>query len=1031
MSSIKYRQIQFDFENNVRQDKLTGETFKGLPLTNIEIDTNIANLNKDKMERDGSLEMTGPLQVPGIYPTSADDGVRLYNQNGDLVLTAGKNNSNDVILEGNINVGDQGSLDMNLGGGNITTENIFLNGRVVDQSLQERYGVSNIGDVLEAVSTDSPTPTLNDTVLAGSTEITVDSVFDIYVGDEISGTGGQIPSGTTITAIDNLTLTLSNPLDQDIANGDTVIINSGKTILKFTTILRLINVFGEFGVGEVVEGVDTEFRGTIHKIDGQNMYVTMNDNDAEFSGSEEIRQVVNGEPSESIRGTVTEVINTDTMRVGQNLKVFGMQATNPSDNTDEPSPTPSVTSTQNGIIDTSPTATTNDYYYWAAQFRFDNGKIAPASGPTVKITNNSPDQFDADRFNSLSLARSSTEYGILVYRQVAPVGESPDPSEAELIAVLGPNELGVINSGILYADQGTYLSTEWSGKNAATGAYTSDMGVVYFPLNPPTNSQINSGEVNAKGWVTVQIDRVYDKRVVRLNSQNWHDDDFVEVVHDNTEGLQQAINDNRDLALRNIVLPNGVYYTSRLEIPSDFAVFGNSKRAVIKQIPWNFKYFGDAINPNLRGVVIGSQEPNPSRITFEDLTVDGNMTNQVLWSEEESNFAVSMANGTDITCQNIEVVDTVGSGIYAINSDRLRVFSCQIRDGGLQYAEDPTLSPLYAPSSRFPTVSDTTFENWSSPIDVSVTRIGTVVSNTIRNCGSGLLIYGSGNLLSSPNLIMGPDDEFIPSVDKLDSDYDSVNIDLDPGIDYISPSVLYMRGDEPAYLGSTDQDGQPGTAIELSNDILMLTKLDNVETLSQQGSDFDFTENDASDPIIEVGVNGDTGADGRENGYVQWRIISRNADALPSYSNLKSQWLDTNPVEGEEMIGLVYRIKGTEYAYTGQTDPRLYVDQVEFTEDGSDQYAEFQLADNDDINIFAIGDSIKAYNIVGVSPDINTVELEVTEKNETGIAAFLKAKILSSVTLSSTTVFDTSGQVGEKPYIGIRNTFVIAKGRIT
>lgn len=1031
MSSIKYRQIQFDFESNVRPDILSEESFKGLPLTNIEIDSNIAALNKDKVERDGSFEMTGRLQSPGILPVSADDGLRLYNKQGDLVLAVGEDNSTDIRLAGNIKLGDDASsADVDLGGGNITVENVFLKGRLIDESLSERYGVSNVGDVLKAVSTDSPTPTLADAAPAGSTQIEIDSVFDVSVGDSVSSQGTEIPESTTITNIEDNVLTLSNPLDSALGNGDKVFINEKRLLLKFTAIVRVLNIVGEFGVGETVEGSSTGHRGTIHQIDGNNIFVTMQDNDVQFETAEQIRQVVDGEPSLSIQATVSEVIDATDLKVGQKLKVFGAQATDPSDNINEPDPTPSLTSTQNGVIDESQTATRNDYYYWSAQFRFDNGKIAPSAGPTSKITNNSPDLFDADRFNSLSLARSSTEYGLLIYRQVAPLGDSPDSDDAELIAVLGPNELGAINSGILFADQGTYLRTEWSGKSELRNTFTSESGVVYFPLTPPTSSQISGGTVNNKGWVTAEVARINSNRVAVLDAQYWHDSDFVEVVHDNTDGIQEAINDNRDLSLRNITLPDGVYYTSRLDIPSNFAIAGNSKRTVLKQIPWNFEYYDDSINPNLRGVIVAPQEPNPTKISFEDLTIDGNMTNQVLWSEEVSNFAISMANGTDITFENVDVLRTSGSGVYAINNERLRVSLCQILDGGLQYAEDPTLSPLFAPSSTFTIISGTIFENWSSPIDVSVNRVGTITSNTIRNCGSGLLIYGSGNLLSSPNLIMGADGEFIPSVDKLDSDYDSVNIDVQPGVDYVSPSILYMRESEPAYLGSSDLEDQPGTGITLSSDILMLTKVDNVESLAPVGGDFDFTTNDAGDPIIEVGVNGDDGDNGRNNGYVQWRIISRNVDALPTYSNLKSQWKDTAPVEGEDLIGLVYRIKAIEYAYTGVDDDRIYIDQIEFTQDSDGTYVEFLLDDSDEINIFAVGDMIRSFGIEGVSPNINTVDLEVLEKNESGTSAFVKALISESVSLGSTTVFDTTEQA-EQPYIGIRNTFVVAKGRIT
>ena len=100
MSSIKYRQNQSDFESNIRIEKLGGETFKGAPLSNNELDTNLANLNIGKVENDGSIPMSGNLTTPGIDASLAAEGFRLYNEAGDLILTAGKDNSIDVVFEG-------------------------------------------------------------------------------------------------------------------------------------------------------------------------------------------------------------------------------------------------------------------------------------------------------------------------------------------------------------------------------------------------------------------------------------------------------------------------------------------------------------------------------------------------------------------------------------------------------------------------------------------------------------------------------------------------------------------------------------------------------------------------------------------------------------------------------------------------------------------------------------------------------------------------------------------------------------------
>ena len=984
MSTIKYRQSESDFESNIRTDKLTGETFKAAPLSNNEVDTNFANLNLGKVENDGSIAMTGNLTTPGIDASSADDGFRLYNENGDLILTAGADNSQNVTFEGNINVGNQGALNLDLGGGDITTKNIYLNGRLIDQALSEEYKVSNVGEVMEATVLDSPTLVLDGAHSSGDTTLDVTSVANVFVGDAISSVVSGVPADTTITAINGTTITISNALSANMADAAEILCNEGKMLAKFTTICKLVQRTGTFSVGQTVRGNSTGYEGVVHKVQGDNVWIVMNNDTQEFNGSEFLQQLVDGIPSTSIQGLITEVINTDTIKVGHKLKVFGVQANDPASPTDEASPTPGVTSTKNGTTDSN--LPTQNFYYWAAQFRYDNLKIGEAAGPTDVIAHNTPANFTGERYNALSLARSSGEYGMLIYR-----GTTTDLEDAELIAVLGPRDLGSITSGIIFNDQGTFTRTEWSSKSNDTNAFTVEgvasgrmdatysdpSNMVYFPPKPPTNEQINTNAVNPRGYVTVTIEKIHNKKTLRCTQKLYHGSNYVEIVHDNTAGLQNAINAFRDLALRNIVLPDGVYYTSRLTIPDNFAVLGNSKRAVIKTIPWNFDHYDDVLSPNEKGSILTAQTDTPKNITFRNLTIDGNMVNNVTWTETQSNFPIAMAQGQDIVYENIDVINTVGSGLYALDNDRIRVSGCKFRNGGLAYGEDDALSPLIVSSSTFTTISDNIFENWTSSIDASVTRIGTIIGNTIRNSGSGLLVFGSGNLISSPNLIMGPDDEYIPAVDTMDSDFDSINVKVEPGVDYQSPSMLYLRRGESMHLGSANDivsgSAVPGTEVTFSADILTLTKLNNVESLAAAGGALDYSDNGSGDPIINVPINGDGGDFGRDNGYFQWKITSANANELPTYKELKADWTATSPDDDETLIGLIYRIKATEYAYA-YSDPdlvdngRILINELDVVDNNT---ANLILKNNDNLAVFAIGDRIRTHNLVDGSGNVN------------------------------------------------------------
>ena len=1038
MSTIKYRQSESDFESNIRVENLAGETFKGAPLSNNEVDTNFANLNIGKVENDGSIAMTGNLTTPGIDASSADDGFRLYNENGNLILTAGANNGQDVVFEGNIDVGNQGSINLNLGGGDITTKNIYLNGRLIDQALSEEYKVSNVGEVMEATVIDSPTLVLDGAHSSGDTTLDVTSVTNLFVGDAISSVVSGIPANTTVTEINGNTITISNALSANMADASDILVNEGKMLAKFTTICKLVQRVGQFAVGETVQGNSTGYQGVVHKVQGDNVWVVMNNDTQEFSGSEFLQQVVGGIPSTSIQGLITEVINTDTIKVGHKLKVFGIQANDPASPTDEASPTPTPTATKNGTTDGG--LPTQNFYYWTAQFRFDNLKIGEAAGPTDVIAHNTPTNFTSLRYNALSIARSSGEYGMLIYR-----GTTTDLEDAELIAVLGPRDLGSITSGIIFNDQGTFTRTEWSSKSNDTNAFTVEgvaagrmdatystpSNMVYFPQKPPTNEQINTNAVNPRGYVTGTVEKVYNKKTLRFTEKLYHGSNYVEIVHDNTAGLQQAINEFRDLALRNIVLPDGVYYTSRLTIPDNFAVLGNSKRAVIKAIPWNFDHYDDVINPNEKGCILTPQTDTPTNITFRNLTIDGNMVNNVTWTETQSNFPLAFPQGQDLVYDNIDVVHTVGSGLYALDNDRIRISGSKFRNGGLAYGEDESLTPLYVTSSTFTTISDNIFENWTSAIDASVTRIGTIIGNTIRNTGSGLLIFGSGNLISSPNLIMGPDDEFIPAVDTMDSDFDSINVKLEPGVDYQSPSMLYLRRGEPMHLGSGEDTvggaAVPGTEVEFSADVLALTKLNNVESLAAPGGALDYSLNGSGDPIINVPINGDGGDFGRDNGYFQWKVTSANATQLPSYSELKADWTATSPDADETLIGLIYRIKATEYAYAYEADGRILVSNFEKIDSNT---GKFTLKSNDDRFVFAIGDVIKTLNVSGATLNFTGSTWTVTNVESDGAGGYRVVADTTTDLTTATTASYASAADADKPYLIIRNTFVLAKGRL-
>ena len=906
---------------------ITYRLVKGSPLSNAEGDANFENLNLEKLERDGSIPMTGDLSSSGLKAISSADGLKLYNENGDLVATFGADNSDDVTIEGSINVG--GGSNLSLDGGDITVRNVFVSGSIVSSELGVEYGVSGDGDVFQ---------------------------------------------------------------------GDASINTAGDLSVQMDIILKLTGITGSFAVGDTIEGSITDTSGdtatgTVTKvIDSSTLYVNLDDIEYPFSIGEEVSYA-------SSSGTILSVVDSSSFKENQKVKVYGVSLAGAST-----APTTPAASAQKIGSATE----TNTYYYWVSQFRYTDGKIATATKISGFVSNADISEFNDSINNALALNRTSADYGILIYRSI----DLDDINEAKLIDVLGPEALGSSLTSIPYIDYGTYANTEWSTKDD-TGSFTSDSGIVHFPLTPAAQE--------LQGWEIGTIKSVDDVKTVTLNEVfTLNSDSFIEFVHDNTEGLQEFIDQQRDLGLQRVSFPNGVYYTSKLTVPSDFEIAGEGKQTIFKQIPWNFDYVNDTNRPEEKGNLFVPQEDFPTNIFFRNMSVDGNFVNNVRFevvNNTASTYLISMSDSENITFDNIQAVNSVGGGIWAFRAKYLRVQDCEVLNGGGVSYIGQILSPLYAGEGEYLTITNNLFENFLSPVDISVSRIGTAVGNTIRNCGSGLLIYGSAHLLSSPNLLMGPDNEFLPSPDTFESDYDSINISPEIGVDYESPVSLYVQSGVPAYLASVDRAGVPGSSVELSSDIRLLSKLNNQETLKDS-----YTNDSSGQPFINF-ITPDFGDTGRENGYFQFKILGTKIFEIPTLAELITDHTG-DLVAGEQIMGLAYRIFATTQLYTDEGE-RLFIAASEFDLDTSgDVVATITLEDPNDYARFVIGDVVKIFGHSS-TPDINDIETTVIDKLEAGLDRKIVLQLPESITLPT----DTTEGV-DTGHLTIRKTFTIAKGRI-
>lgn len=813
-------------------------------------------------------------------------------------------------------------------------------------------------------------------------------------------------------------LTLTGRVISDQLNGQYNVSNIGETyrgvvsfdatdnnklIITVDTILNLVSRLGNFAVNQQISGAISGTVGVITKVSGDSVWVRLQTTSSTFVSGEIVVQVGS---NEAINGIVSRVINTSLLNLDHKIKVFGVSAVGAA----VAALTPASTASRNGVISGSP----SNYHYWISQFRFSDGRVAPALKIQGSVSHSALSLFNLENNIALSLTRTNTAHGLVVYR-----GTTDNETTARLVAVLGPNDLGSSTSGT-YIDYGTFANTEWSTKDSSTNTFTTESGLIHFPLSPNTTA--------LEGWRTMTVQSVTNTSTFKCTeSVIVTAGAVVEFVHDNTAGLQQAINDNRDLALRNIVLPSGTYYTSRLDTPNDFRFIGSGKLTIVKQLPWNFEYINDNVYPSNKGNIFMSKSSQPQNIYFSELTVDGNFVNNVQYQELQSNYVVALPNSQSVEVSNLRITNVVGGGLFLYGSDRIRIQDSDITNGSLTYRGE-NLSPIFAGESTNLTITGNLCENFISPVDVSVSTVGVVVGNTIRNCGSGLLVYGSSNLLSSPNLLMGPDSEYLPSPDTQDSDFNSINIQVPVGgVDYTSPSHLYMQRGDVIWLGSEDDPAIPGSAVTLSSDIFVLTKYQNSEIVK---TDFDYSLNNGQ-PIINI-ITENTGDFGRNNGYFQYRIAAANAAALPNLVDLYNEHgpdlIQATPstgglpaIPGEQIIGLAYRIKATAYTYTGVAE-RLAIAGGVFSNVGGNFYT-VTLASDGTFPIFTVSDNVKIFGHTS-TPEVNQAECIIVEKIDGGFGA-KKLKLQLPFNLPGTLVDGLA-----TGYITIRNTVIIAKGRI-
>jgi hypothetical protein len=656
-------------------------------------------------------------------------------------------------------------------------------------------------------------------------------------------------------------------------------------------------------------------------------------------------------------------ISTAKFAVGEKVKLFGV--TLASDST-------SIANVPAGCSFAKVGSTTSGttYRYWLAQYDYRNGKVGASSqiAPTGGVTMTTLGNFNDLDHISLTIARTETTSGILVYRSE----NSATIGNAKLVAILGPKELGGGTSGISWKDYGSYERTEWSSKTAKNEF---DDDQIHFP---------NIASATAKkGWAIDSIVSIGSGFIGVNNNYTLNSTPTVKVVHDNTYAFTEAINESVVGDINALILPGGTYLVQSINIPTGFTLKGDGRSTIIKQ-----QYFANDLTDgggnslSLNGKLISGI--GTANITLQNLTIDGNNTNNILFDGEIDNYLVYLENISSSLISDIEIRNSPGNGLYVYNSNRLLLQGSSFVDGGL--TDRYPFYPINAQESEVLRINNCLFENYSGSVDVSVTSIASINGNIIRNAGTGLRLYAASKVNTSNNIILGPSDEFVPTPDIYDSDFNSVNITVQKNINFTSPVFLYLENGQAKNLSSSQVSITAGIGTIINIGL-------SSESLGTKFLNFNIPTADA-------------GTFGRENGYVQLTLNSGQTNTLGIGSILGYEIIGTEfltiPVGLTTSVGISSGTWNTIGA-------------------GATNYT-VTLSDFNQFSGISTGDVVKLVNH-SVTPDLSSTELTVESKTVINSATkTLRLRLPSSVT--SVTNGNATGT------INIKNTFIIAKGRV-
>jgi len=651
--------------------------------------------------------------------------------------------------------------------------------------------------------------------------------------------------------------------------------------------------------------------------------------------------------------------DSSTFFTGQDIKVFGINTLNIAQYDSNTVGTTiysnwkdSIDTNNSFIIAQGGVGGAVRYTYYAALINFNTGVISSlkklkhsSTGAPDYVENFELDTFNDQRYNSVSLLRPNASHGILLYRfksSTAVVkdrdgnGISDHDTRLNLIAIIGQRDIGSSTTSLFtYNDYGPYNRTTWGDFNT-DGSYNQNyLEIKTFPCSIETTDIPNFGPY--PGWaertvfnvnqsndtITVSNPDVGDLYDATDLASSFIDINKMHVCHDDTEALKLAIQSVIDKKQFSLFLTGGTYLVKNLPIPSNFSLSGSGKATVIKK-----QYFDTSYNSQpspefsrlysalwLRKAETSGGTPSNNdsqpieNTTMRSFAVDGNYNNMLRLGDStrpDGNALIYAAGSRNCSLTDLDIKNSVGDGIYAEGASRLSLQNTSVYDNSITYLTFD--NPLQATDATVLKVSDCAFLSNPGPADITTSEVVAFNSCIIRNSGTGLRTFGARSANVENNLILGPDDEWIPTTDIYDSDYNSINITC-----YKSTGVGTGGPVKFTYV-------EENIAKDLTNTIIepyvysVLVDQNGNETLSTNPLEFIPTGGSSSISVLVASVYDIA------NGGVQVQIPAGTGpgsalDAIPYRTVVGTQGVNYNY--------LIYYIAGTESVAVG--DPDNYI----------------------------------------------------------------------------------------------------------